>query len=68
MVLASYETVLHLYGHNKSSSVLVLWSEKPQDPQLWVFVNMVCVTLETARETWEDSSMTCGPWRRLIPQ
>lgn len=68
MVLPSSETVLNLHGHNKSGSVLVLWSEKPQDPQLRVFVNMVCETLETARETREDSSVTCGPSRRLIPQ
>lgn len=67
MVLASYETVLNLHGHNKSSRVLVLWSEKPQDLQLWVFVNMVCETLETAWKTTKDSSMRCGQRRWLIP-
>lgn len=61
-------TVLNLRSHNKSSKVFVLWSEKPQDSQLWVFVNMVCETLETARETRKDNSMTCGQTRCLIPK
>lgn len=63
MLLASSKIILNFYGHNKSTQLLVLGSEKPQDALPGIFVNMICETFQTTRQTAVESCTVCG-WRR----
>lgn len=63
MLLESSKIILNLRGHNKSTLLLVLGSEKPQDTQRGIFVNMICETFETTRQTAAKRCTVCG-WRR----